>query len=97
MDAVTEHRPASQRNFANLMTFNAISGNGKCTLAVVATAARFSLLHLRHGDMRISLVRFKKSVMTIRAGEHAEMLAMHEGHRPEIRNGNRYGINRVTA
>ena len=35
--------------------------------------------------------------MTICTGEHAEMLAVAKGQRSEIGNGNRYGINRVTA
>ncbi len=46
MVGVAEHRPARQRNFSDLMTFDAITGNGKSTLAVVAGTAGFSLLHL---------------------------------------------------
>ena len=97
MGAVAERRPAGQRNFADLMTFDTISRDGKSTLAVVTGAAGFSLLHLGHAYVRIGLVRFKKSAMTIRTGEHAEMFAVAEGQRPEIRNNNRYGINRVTG
>ena len=97
MGAVTEHRSAGQRNVTDLMTFNAISGNGKGTLAVVAAAAGFSLLHLVHGDMYVGFVRFEQGIMTIRTSEHAEMFAVPKGKRPEIRNDNRYGINRVAA
>ena len=97
MGGVTEYRPAGQRNFTNLVAFNAISGNGKGAFAVVAAAAGFSLLHLGHGDVRVGFVGFKKGVMTIRTGEHAEMLAVFECQRPEIRYDNRNGINRVAA
>ncbi len=47
--------------------------------------------------MRVGLVRFKKSVVTIDTGEHAEMLTVPEDQCPEIRDDNRYGINCVTA
>lgn len=97
MYGVTECRSSGQRNFTNLVTFNAVSGHGKSTLAVVAAAAGFSLLHLGHGDVRVGLVRLEKGVMTIRTGEHAEMLAVTERQRPEIRNDYGYRINRVAA
>lgn len=97
MGAVAEHRPAGQWNFADLMTFDTVSCNGKCTLPVMAGAAGISLLHLGHGDVRIGLVCFEQGIMTIRAGEHAEMFTVSECQRPEIRNDDRYGINRVTT
>ena len=97
MYGVTECRSSGQRNFTNLVTFDAISGNRKSTFAVVTAAAGFSPLHLGHGDVRVGFVRLEQGVMTIRTGEHAEMLAVTERQRPEIGYDHGYCINRVTA
>lgn len=94
---MTENRAARQRNLSNSMALDTIPFYRKCAFTIMATATRSPLLHLCHGHMRICLISLKERIMTIRTGEHVEMLAMFEHHLPEIGNNNGYGINGMAA
>lgn len=94
---MTENRAARQRNLSNSMTLDTISFYRKSAFSIMTAATRSTLLHLCHGHMRICLICFEERIMTIRTGEHVEMLAMFEHHLPEIGNNNGYGINGMAA
>lgn len=97
VNAVAEYGTTGKGNFSDLMALHAIALHGKSTFTVMAGTTGNTILHLRHGNMRIRLVRLKQATVAIRAGEHAEMLAVFEDQRAEFRDGNRYGINRVAG
>ena len=97
MHFVTEKRTSGQRNVSDLMAFDTVTLDRECCFAFMTASTGLTLLHLQHRVMRITPVGLEQPVMTISATVHAQVFFMTEYKCSEIRDRNRYRINRMTS